>query len=295
MCMPIIIAVRCLFQSLIVQEHISSSLPSLFHPPPFLPSSSLLFPFTFSTPLRLVRFPTSLPFHSTLPSFPTPPFIPISPFPPISSSIIFPFFPFDPSFPSSPSSRLTPYFFPIPPLIQPLLFSTPLVFPTTLFLHISLFHPISPFHPTPPFLPTPPFVLIPPSHHTPLSLPIPPSLPPLFFFISFLSLFAIFPSPASFLFSFFPSSLCFPPVLPFLPPIISYPISIPSYPSFTCLFPSFHLLQLFVTSAFILTLPLLPLPFPSLPPSPFHYLGLITPSAFLSPLSFALLHSLSPC
>ena len=207
MCMPII-AVRCLFQSLIVQEHISSSLSSLFHPPPFPPSSfpSYLFHSSPSCPLPYLSF---FPFYPSFYSHTS-----IHSNLSLSFYLLFHNFPLL-SFPSSPPSRLTPYFFPIPPLIQPLLFSTPLVFPTTLFLHIPLSNPISPFHPTPLFLPTPPFILIPPSHHTPLSLPIPPSLPPLFFFISFLSLFAIFPSPASFLFSFFPSSPCFPPVLPF--------------------------------------------------------------------------------
>ena len=183
--------------------------PSFFyHLPPFLPSSALLFPLTFSPSFLLVRFPNSLPFHSTPFFFSYPSILSnVS----ISSYLIFPSSSpsFHPSFPCSPPSRPTPYFFPILPLIQPLLFSTLSFFPTPPFLPILTFYPTPPFlpiPPSPPFLATPPFIPIHSSHRTPLFVPIPPCLPPLLFLISLLSLFATFPSSASFLFSpFFPS------------------------------------------------------------------------------------------
>ena len=161
--------------------------PLLYHPPPFLVVS---FPSYLSTappcPSCPFYFLHSFSFLSlsTPPSFPTPPFLPISPFLHI------------------PASSPTPStFFPIPPLIQPILFSNPP------FFLIPPFFPIPPFHPTPPFLPIhppPPFLLtllfiyIPLSHHTPLFIPISPYLSIFFSFPSFAFLsppfFALLPS-----------------------------------------------------------------------------------------------------
>ena len=295
-----IIAVRCLSTSITYCSRAFLFFPSFTFSPSSL--SSPFFPSYLFPPSLLVRFPTSLPFHSTLLSFLTPPFIPTSLFPPISFSIIFPFFLFDPSFPCCPPSRPTPYFFPIPPLIQPLLFSIHSLFLTPPFLPTALFHPIPPFHPTPSFLPIPPFFPTPPL------IPSPLSIIPLFSFLSLLLYLPFFSSYPSFPFCHLPFP-CLISILPLLshhsfpsyPSILSYPISIPSYLSFTCLPPSLRLPLLFVTSAFILTpasLPLLlslPHSLSSLPPSPFHSPSLIISFAFLSPPSFALLHSLSPC
>ena len=89
----------------IVQEHLSSSLPSLYHPPPLLPFLSLL-PFT--PPSFLVRFPSSFPVYHSFFSYPS-----TSSNLSISSYLLF------------PSS--SPLFFLIPPFLARLLPVQPLI------------------------------------------------------------------------------------------------------------------------------------------------------------------------
>ena len=306
MCMHII-AVRCLSTSIVYCPIAFLFFPSFTLSPSFL--SSLFFPSFPSYLLPLLPFlSASLP--PSLSILPLLLFLPLYSFQPLHFLLsplpqFLPFFPFDPSFPCSPPSRPTPYFFPIFPIIKPLLFST-------LHSFLSLFSilPLNSFHPTPPFLPipaSPPFLLtpsfnpIPPSHHTPLFLPIPPSLPPLLFFISLLSLSPpSLPLPRSFLFS--PSSFVSFPTTPSLPTPQFFPTLypfIPTPPFPVCLLPFVSLCYL---PPLLLFLPLLTstshfLPTsPSFPFSPssltFHFL--IIHFASFSPPSFALLHSFSP-
>ena len=96
--------------------------------------SSLFFPsfssYLFHSPL-LVRFPTSLPFHSTLSSFLTPPFFSTSSFPPIASSLIPPLLSFSSllsllaSFPSNPLFLSYSSINPTPSFFYPFILSYP--------------------------------------------------------------------------------------------------------------------------------------------------------------------------
>ena len=221
MCMHIIV-VRCLstsigycLRALLFFPLFTLSLAS------FLPSSSLPFPLTFSPPSLLVRFPTSLSFHSTVPSFPTPPFFLTFPFPPISSSILFLLlffryllsllapFPSNPLFLSYATINSTPSFF------------TPLFFPTTPYLHIPLFSILSILSLLS-IIPLHSFLSMPPLH---FFLPLHSFLSPLHIIslCSFLSLLLYL----SF-FSSYPSFPCSPPFLPLLhffsPPSFLHPL-----------------------------------------------------------------------
>ena len=304
MCMHII-AGRCLSTSIAYCSRAFLFFPSFTLSPSSL--SSLFFP-SFPSYLSLLLFlysslPLSLPFFFTI-SFPTPLFLQTSPFPPISSSLILPLLSFRSLLSLVASFSSNPLFFPIPPLIQPLLFSTPSFLPIPLsilsLLSILPLHSVLPLLPLHSFLPTIPFIPIYPSHHTALFLPIPLALPPLLFFISLLYLFATFPSSASFIFShFFPSSPSLPPLLPFLllhsflpPPFLACLLPFPSLgyllplllflPSFTSTFPPTS-----PSSPTSLTFPFSchspRLPFPALLRSPPFSFFLLAPSLSLSP------------
>ena len=181
----------CLLQSLIVQEHFSSSPPSLYLPPPFLPLLLFLSLLPFSPPL-LVRFSFSLP-------FPTPPFLPTSPFPPISSSLIPPLLSFRSllflvaSFPSNPLFLSYSSINPTPSFFYPFILSYPSI----------LSHPSFPSYPFFLSYPSIPFYLSFLPFHSFLSLL---SITTLF---SFLSLLLFLP-----FFSSYPSFTCSPPSLP---------------------------------------------------------------------------------
>ena len=201
-------------------------LPSLYHPPRFLPYSCFFIP---SFPSHLSPFLHFL--SASLPFLSTPPFLPTSPFSPISSSLIPPFLSFRSllsllaSFPSNPlfvcyssinptPSFSTPSFFPTPPFLS--------ILPLNSFLSLLPLHFFLTFHSFQSLLPIIPF--------------------------SFLSLLLFFP----FLFSYpsfpcSPSSLPLPhvflPLLPFMPFFLNT-LSLPTPQFFPTLHSLLHLLSL---------------------------------------------------
>ena len=153
---------------------------------PFFPHLPFLYLLPFSPPL-LVDFPPSLPSNLSI----------------SSSSLIPPLLSFRSLLSLIASFPSNPLFFLIPPLIQPLLFSTPSFFPTlqsflSLFSILSLLS-ILPLQSVIPLLPLHSFL---PFHSFLSLLPIIP-------LFSFLSLLLLLP-----FFSLYPSFTCSPPSLP---------------------------------------------------------------------------------